>query len=105
MDWHDSLRSLLPDDYTPDPADTPASEPRQLGPLTVSVDRRRRGKVATIISGFTIPDQQILDLASSLKRRLGAGGAARGGEILIQGDRAAAVADVLRALGFPKVKT
>ncbi len=106
MDWQDKLKQLLPAGYAPQAPDAAPAEqgPAQRGPLTVTVDRRRKGKIATIVSGFTIPDADIDALASKLKKRLGCGGAARGGEILIQGDRPAEVAAALRALGFAKVK-
>lgn len=82
--------------------DTPVTEStvndRQT--LVVSMERKGRGgKTATIISGFTWPDNRIAELASTLKSRLGTGGAARGGEILIQGDRRADVASLLRKQG------
>lgn len=105
MDWQDSLRQLLPDDYVPaEDTEPQTAAPSQSAPLSITVDRRRKGKIATIVSGFTIPDAEIDTIASRLKKRLGAGGAARGGEILIQGDRAQAVADALRALGYTRLK-
>ncbi|MDE5607573.1 MAG: translation initiation factor [Muribaculaceae bacterium] len=71
--------------------------------LRVSIERKgRAGKTATIIEGFT-PDDDIASIASMLKTRLGTGGSARGCEILIQGDRRADAADILRSLGH-KVK-
>ena len=39
-------------------------------------------------------------LAASLKKRLGTGGSSRGGEILIQGDVAAKVLELLKADGY-----
>ena len=39
-------------------------------------------------------------VAAQLKRTLGVGGSARGGEILIQGDFRERVADELRKMGF-----
>lgn len=60
----------------------------------------RGGKTATIVSGFTIDDDAVASVAAALKKRLATGGSARGGEILIQGDRRADVIDALRALGF-----
>lgn len=63
--------------------------------LRVSLERKGRGgKTATIISGFDdLDDSQLRQVASQLKQALATGGSARGGEILIQGDR---VADVRR---------
>ena len=102
MDWKDALSGLLPDDYTPEPEAAPADEkPTQRGKLTVQIERKgRAGKTATIVSGFTLADDEVSRIASQLKQKLGKGGSARGGEILIQGDCREAVVDALRAMGF-----
>lgn len=47
---------------------------------------RRRGKLATIITGFQGSDEELQGLASRLKQKLAVGGSARDGEILLQGD-------------------
>ena len=106
-DWRASLGALLSGDEpvaeSPAAGDEPAATPAAAGQLRVSVERKGRGgKTATIVYGFadTWPEAGIEELAATLKRRLGTGGSARGGEILIQGDRAAAVADALRSLGY-----
>ena len=60
----------------------------------------RGGKTATIIDGFQCSDEEIDEIARELRKRLGTGGSARGGEILIQGDRRADVARLLCEKGF-----
>lgn len=60
----------------------------------------RAGKQATIICGFQGSDEELLELASVLKRKLATGGSARGGEILIQGDRRKEVVDLLKSMGY-----
>ena len=108
MDWKDTLAALIPDDYKPDDADTAMQTEtpgRQNGRLKVYVERKgRAGKVATIVTGFTLSDEAVAEVASQLKRNLGTGGSARGGEILIQGDRADAVVKALAALGYKASK-
>lgn len=110
QDWRDALRGLMPDTPSgqPDTPDEPAADTPVAGtlrldaPLKVSVERKgRAGKTATIIYGFpaTWPDEAIDRLASDLRRRLGTGGSARGGEILLQGDRGKATVEALAALG------
>lgn len=74
---------------------------RQSARLDIVLDRKgRKGKSATIIEGFTIPDDEVEALAARLKRQLGTGGSARGGEILVQGDRRTDVLRFLTAEGF-----
>lgn len=69
--------------------------------LRVVIDRKgRKGKVATIIEGFTIPDAEVEALASELKRRIGTGGSSRGGEILLQGDWKEKTVSLLKLKGF-----
>lgn len=71
------------------------------GKLSVFVEKKGRGgKTATIITGFTCAGKELLDLASRMKSALGCGGSARGGEILIQGDRREGAARFLRAQGY-----
>lgn len=105
--WLDSLQSLrdtmadadAPAIDMPDGGDTP--EERQSGRLDIVLERKgRAGKTATIITGFTVSDDAVADIASQLKRSLGTGGSARGGEILIQGDRRKEVLARLTALGL-----
>ena len=69
--------------------------------LSIVLERKGRGgKQATIVTGFEVDDEALKQLASQLKRSLGVGGSARGGEILIQGDFRQRVAEELKALGF-----
>lgn len=111
-DWKSALADLaagLPaveeTDASVNEPDAPEGDcPAQTGALLVTMERKGRGgKTATIISGFTMDDAAVAQLASRLKTRLGTGGSSRGGEILIQGDRRADVAAALRGYGF-KVK-
>lgn len=106
MDWKDLLAQKINDgelereEFVPE---TP-SEKKEADVIEVSVDRKgRKGKTATIASGFTCPDEELKEIASRLKSRLSTGGSARGGEILIQGERAADVRTILSEMGF-KVK-
>lgn len=102
-DWRDSLAALrsgmtAPDEETVQPE--PAAESEQ-GRLDIVLDKKgRAGKCATIICGFTLPDDEVARIAADLKRALGCGGSARGGEILIQGDRRTDVLRLLTARGL-----
>lgn len=104
-DWRSALGALLPDDYTPE-SESPEADRPEAGKfpkqrLAVSMERKGRGgKTATIISGFNLSDEEIEQVASILKRRLATGGSARGGEILIQGDRTDDVRRILKEIGL-----
>ncbi|MCC8114051.1 MAG: translation initiation factor [Bacteroidales bacterium] len=106
-DWRDALRALDPQSLAPEPEETDAPDqetaPAPLPMLRIEVDRKRAGKIATIISGFEPDDPRADELAGTLKRKLAAGGSVRDGEILIQGDRRMRLTEILRALGY-KVK-
>lgn len=69
--------------------------------LRVWLDRRQRaGKVVTIVRGFVGPDDALEELARLLKTRCGVGGAAKGGEIIIQGDHRDRVVELLIRGGY-----
>ena len=107
MDWKSSLEALkqtLPEGEEQKNENTETAEstrPVQNGRLDVILDRKgRKGKEATIVAGFTADDAEVDRIAGMLKKKLGTGGSARGGEILIQGDKRTAVSEALKAMGF-----
>ena len=112
MDWKDALGSLLQEgnlpEGEPDAPETEAapaySKTVQKSPVHVLIEKKgRAGKTATIVEGFDYPDETLQEVARQLKRRLGVGGSARGGEILIQGNLLAKVKGTLTDMGY-KVK-
>ena len=103
-DWRDRLAALR-GDMEPDneQCETPAPVEAEVhqGRLDIVYEKKgRAGKPATIICGFTIGDEKVEALASRLKKRMGCGGSARGGEILLQGDRRREAAALLADEGF-----
>ncbi|MCF0219767.1 MAG: translation initiation factor [Muribaculaceae bacterium] len=106
MDWKDALKNLA---ETLPPGEEPAAEtpqaadkkPAATDRLVLTYEKKgRKGKPATIISGFTCNDDELKDIASKLKTSIAVGGSARGGEILLQGDCRTQAADTLRKLGY-----
>ena len=104
-DWKDALASLR--DAVPaaednnEPELTTEKEPTQRTALHVVTDRKaRKGKTATIIEGFELPEEKVAEVATQLRKKLGTGGSARGGEILLQGDCKIKAIEALAAMGF-----
>ena len=65
------------------------------------LDRKQRaGKVVTLVKGFVGRDEDLQTLARLLKTKCGVGGAAKDGEILIQGDHRDRVVAILTAAGY-----
>lgn len=106
-DWKDALRALGGELPREEPADAQASDApaaqaaRKKTKLSISMERKgRKGKTATIIYGFECDDDRLEEIARTLKTKIGTGGSARGGEILLQGDWRDRAAELLRELGF-----
>ena len=111
IDWKDALGKAF---NVPANEDTAVAEPdeqptQRAGAVEQQGGRRldivferkgRGGKLATIVTGFVCDDEALKQVASQLKRSLGVGGSARGGEILIQGDCRQQVLDLLLDMGF-----
>jgi predicted translation initiation factor SUI1 len=82
----------------------PATPPLRL--LTAKVGREtagRRGKGVTTVFDLPLDDQELRDLAATLKQHCGTGGTVKDGRIEIQGDQRARIVAELQRLGF-KVK-
>lgn len=69
--------------------------------LRVWLDRKQRGgKVVTLVKGFVGREDDLAELARLLKTKCGVGGAAKDGEILIQGDHRDRVVEILTKSGY-----
>ena len=88
------------------PAAAPAPPRKNRGRLILRRETKDRGgKVVVVVSGFAegVPGASavlIADLAKELKGKLGCGGTFDRREIVLQGDRAAQVAQLLEQIGF-----
>ena len=62
--------------------------PKEQQKLRVSIEKKGRGgKTVTLIKGFVGTEDDLKELAKSLKSQCGVGGTAKEGEIIIQGKR------------------
>jgi translation initiation factor 1 len=91
------------------PAEEPASQQASRSPekqlLRVSLDRKRRGgKQVTLVEGFVGSDDDLTALGKTLRTRLGVGGSAKEGEIIVQGDFRVRVVEILHSLGYTKAR-
>jgi len=77
-------------------ADTPPE--KQL--LKVRLDKRKRGKLVTVISGFTCSIAELQQTLSHLQSQCGAGGSLDGQNVELQGDHTARVPNLLTARGY-----
>ncbi|MFT5337926.1 MAG: translation initiation factor 1 [Luteibaculaceae bacterium] len=69
--------------------------------LRVMVDRKqRKGKEVTLVTDFVGTDEDLKDLGKKLKQRCGVGGAAKDGEIMIQGNFKVKVLELLAEWGY-----
>lgn len=103
QDWKDALAGMLSDSSLPEgesSANEDATQQKKswnVNKLKFFYEKKgRAGKPATIITGFDgVDDAEVEEIASRLKKKLGCGGSARGGEILLQGDRRDAARRIL----------
>lgn len=69
--------------------------------LRVIIDRKgRKGKIATLVTGFVGAEEDLKDLGKKLKSYCGVGGSAKEGEIIIQGDQAQKILNYLKKEGY-----
>jgi translation initiation factor 1 len=66
--------------------------------IKVTTDRKRYGKIVTIVGGLSGVD--VKEIAKALKNELACGGTYRDNEVELQGDHRKRIKDVLVKLGF-----
>jgi|TARA_B110000914_G_C15453978_1_gene442369 translation initiation factor 1 len=67
--------------------------------LRIYLDRRKAGKIVTIIKGFKGNRKQLEDYAALIKKKCGVGGSVKNNEILIQGNVREIVISLLKKDG------
>ena len=108
-DWKDRLNvvySTNPDfQYETSDKEEPDTLPKEKQQLRISLDKRNRGgKMVSLITGFVGKDEDLQALGKTLKIKCGAGGSAKDGEIIIQGDFRNKLLELLHKEGYTKVR-
>ena len=94
------------------PENAPAEEEEKqvtkgLGKFQVRVHyekKGRGGKEAVIIRGIEMPDSFLSEVCKKIKSKLGIGGNAKDGEIVLQGSQRDKIMILLKEQGFTNVK-
>lgn len=68
--------------------------------ISVYGEKRKFGKIVTIVEGIDDKQLSIKEVAKRLKSKLACGGTAKEGRIELQGDHKARVKEVLMEMGF-----
>ncbi len=68
--------------------------------LRVRLDKRKRGKLVTVVTGFSCSNAQLLETLSLLQSKCGAGGSIDDQNIELQGDHTSRVPGLLEARGY-----
>ncbi len=79
--------------------------PKSQQRLRVRMEKNSRGgKTVTIVAGFVGTEADLKELGKWLKGRLGVGGSAKDGEVIVQGDFKQRVIDLLKGDGYTQTK-
>ena len=81
------------------PAPTPRIPPGQQT-AKLSIEKRKKGKVVTIVCGLPAEGNDLLELLSMLKAACGAGGTLKEDALEIQGKHAERIRETLARIGY-----
>ncbi len=88
----------------PPKTEEPVRVPPEKQTALLTVEKRPRGKLVTVVSGLDPDGNDLPGLASRLKTACGAGGAVKDGRVELQGDRRDAAERVLQTIGYKTKK-
>ncbi len=108
-DWKDRLNVVFSTNpnfqYETEEEEEQELLPKNQQKLRVKLDRKNRGgKTVTLVTGYVGPEDDLKALGKLLKGKLGVGGSAKDGEIIIQGEFKERVIDILQKEGYKDVK-
>ena len=108
-DWKERLNVIYSTNpnfnYETDDDEEQVTPPPPPPKLPGQRDRKKPGgKVVTLITGFVGTDNDLKDLGKFLKTKCGVGGAAKDGEIIVQGDFKQKILELLKKEGYTKTK-
>lgn len=92
--------------YKDYPEDSPQDTlPKDKQKLRVKLDSKQRaGKIVTLVEGFSGTEDDLQALGKQLKTKCGAGGSAKDGLILVQGDYKEKIIGWLKDWGYSLTK-
>jgi translation initiation factor 1 len=103
MDLSDQLKNLFPGhDFKEEPVEEASNIWLQENPLECKFEKRK-GKVNTVIAGYTGATEDFKILSKEIKILLGVGGSFKNDQIIIQGDYRVRIMEFLIKKGF-KIK-
>ena len=82
------------------PPEQPARTPPEKQTARLSVEKRKKGKVVTLIRGLSAAENDLPELLTQLKSICGAGGRLKEDELEIQGRHLDRVREHLQKLGY-----
>ena len=92
-------------DYSAQNQEEETMLPKQQQVLRVLIDRKkRRGKEVTLVTGFKGSNEDFKALGKFLKTKCGGGGAAKDGEIMVQGNHKTKIIELLKKEGYTQTK-
>ena len=82
------------------PPPPPDRAPPEEQTANVMTEKRKKGKIVTLVSGLSEPQTDLAALAKALKDFCGAGGSLKNDIIEVQGEHLARVCEKLESIGY-----